>query len=109
MVKNSWILLAGWLCFGWGCGVPAATNTHYTIEVWDNERGLPGDTVVAITQTRDGYLWLGTLYGLARFDGVRFTTFNEGNTPGLGSSRIVRLFEDRQGNLWVGTDVGGIY
>ena len=45
-----------------------------------------------MTQTRDGYLWLGTINGLVRFDGVRCTVFNEDNTPGLGSSPIVSLF-----------------
>ena len=61
-----------------------------------------------MTQTRDGYLWLGTLRGLARFDGVRFTVFDEDNTPGLNSSRIVRLFEDSKSNLWIGTETAGV-
>jgi signal transduction histidine kinase/ligand-binding sensor domain-containing protein len=109
-VKICWIILWSWLfCCSCARTLSAATNSAFTIDTWDNERGLPSDTVITITQTRDGYLWLGTLYGLARFDGVRFTTFNEGNTPGLGSSRIIRLFEDREGRLWIGTDVGGIY
>lgn len=61
-----------------------------------------------MTQTRDGYLWLGTLKGLVRFDGVSFTVFDENNTPGLKSSRIVHLFEDSRSNLWVGTETAGI-
>ncbi len=61
-----------------------------------------------MTQTRDGYLWLGTLCGLARFDGVRFTVFDEDNTPGLKSSQIVRLFEDSKNNLWIGTQTEGV-
>ena len=55
-----------------------------------------------MTQTQDGDLWLGTLNGLVRFDGIRFTIFDESNTPGLSSSRIVHLFEDSQKNLWIG-------
>jgi signal transduction histidine kinase/ligand-binding sensor domain-containing protein len=51
---------------------------------------------------------LGTLNGLARFDGVDFTVFDENNTPGLKSSRIVGLFEDSRTNLWVGTETTGI-
>src|SRR5262249_15386694 len=72
------------------------------------EDGLQGNSVITMTQTRDGYLWLGTLYGLVRFDGIRFTVFDENNTPGLNSSRIVKLFEDSQENLWIGTETAGI-
>ncbi|MBP9900496.1 MAG: two-component regulator propeller domain-containing protein [Verrucomicrobiota bacterium] len=69
--------------------------------------GLPQSSVIAMAQARDGYLWLGTLNGLARFDGNRFQVFTEWNTPGLNSSKIVRLLADRQGGLWVGTGGGG--
>jgi ligand-binding sensor domain-containing protein len=55
-----------------------------------------------LLQSRDGYLWLGTLNGLVRFDGVRFTVFDENNTPGLPSSRIVHLFEDHSGTSGLG-------
>jgi ligand-binding sensor domain-containing protein/signal transduction histidine kinase len=80
----------------------------YSVDVWGTPEGLPQSSVIALTQTRDGYLWLGTLNGLVRFDGVRFTVFDEGNTPGLNSSRIVHLFEDSQGRLWIGTETAGI-
>ena len=86
-----------------------AAHSHFSVDVWDNERGLPSSSILAVTQTRDGYLWLGTLYGVVRFDGVRFEVFNEGNTPGLNSSRIIKLFEDSQGGFWIGTDTGGIF
>src|SRR5689334_17068807 len=69
-------------------------NAPYIVDVKETEDGLPQNSVIAITQTRDGYLWLGTLYGLVRFDGIRFTVFDESNTPGLNSGRIVFLFED---------------
>lgn len=83
-------------------------GSPYIVGVWGTEDGLPQSSVIAVTQTRDGYLWLGTLNGLVRFDGVRFTVFDEGNAPELGSSRIVSLFEDSQGNLWVGTETAGV-
>ncbi len=80
----------------------------YSIDTWGTEQGLlPDGSVIAMAQTRDGYLWLGTLNGLVRFDGVRFTVFDESNTPRLQSIRIVRLFEDSQSNLWVGTETAG--
>jgi ligand-binding sensor domain-containing protein/signal transduction histidine kinase len=69
--------------------------------------GLPQSSVISMVQTRDGYLWLGTVDGLARFDGNRYEIFNEWNTPGLTGNTIVHLAQDSQGGLWVGS-VNGI-
>ena len=62
---------------------------------------MPHNSVVAITQTRDGYIWLGTADGLARFDGVQFKRF--GLADGLSSLYVRVLLEDREGGLWIGT------
>ena len=70
---------------------PAKAITQYTHDVWQTEQGLPQNTVPAIVQTRDGYLWLGTELGLARFDGVRFTVFDEASTPEIKSNIVVAL------------------
>jgi len=80
----------------------------YTVDAWTTKQGLPQNSVISLTQTRDGYLWLATLNGLARFDGVRFAVFDESNTPGLNNSRIVKVFEDSNTNLWVGTETAGV-
>ncbi len=77
-------------------------------DVWQVENGLPQDAIQAITQTKDGYLWLGTEQGLVRFDGVRFTVFNRKNTPALKSSYTRALYADPDGTLWIGTDSGGL-
>jgi signal transduction histidine kinase/ligand-binding sensor domain-containing protein len=108
MLTRSWTLaLAAWLLCACCTSVQAAASGQYSVDVWDPDQGgLPHSAVLAMTQTRDGYLWLGTPKGLARFDGVRFEKFNESNTPGLGGGAVVRLFEDSQGNLWVGTETG---
>lgn len=66
------------------------------------------NSVRAILQTRDGYLWAATLDGMARFDGVRFTIFDKSNTPGINSNRFTALYEDRSGDLWMGTEDGGV-
>lgn len=87
---------------------PARRITQYGLDVWLTRDGLPQNSVKAIVQTRDGYLWLGTWGGLARFDGVRFTIFNRSNTPGLGDSRITALSEGPDGTLWIGTAAGGL-
>jgi ligand-binding sensor domain-containing protein/signal transduction histidine kinase len=59
-----------------------------------------------MVQTSDGFLWLGTEAGLARFDGYQFRVFDRENTPGLAGDDIRCLFEDRSGALWVGTASG---
>jgi PAS domain S-box-containing protein len=83
---------------------PAANQ--YVHDSWTTEDGLPQNSVNAIVQTRDGYLWLGTFGGLARFDGVKFTVFDAGNTPGLKDNRITSLYEDHEGHLWIATEYG---
>ena len=75
-------------------------------DVWLTENGLPQNTVHSIAQTSDGYVWIGTEEGLARFDGVRFTIFDKQNTPQLKSNYIRALLADRQGALWIGTAEG---
>src|SRR5208282_2882574 len=78
-----------------------APPQDYLIDVWDTEDGLPNSTVTAVAQTPDGYLWVGTYDGLARFDGVRFVTFDPVNTPELGHARIQGLATDASGRLWI--------
>ncbi|MEK7724732.1 MAG: two-component regulator propeller domain-containing protein, partial [Acidobacteriota bacterium] len=91
------------------CPSFAAPNSEYQIEKWTTEQGLPQNTIAAIVQTRDGYLWLGTYGGLARFDGIKFTVFNTANTPMLKNQRINALYEDKGGTLWIGSDSGDVY
>lgn len=88
-----------------------STSPQYTVQRWDAgaaEDGLPQNTVTAIVQTRDGYLWIGTYSGLARFDGLRFTVFDGNNSPGLASSRVTSLFEAGDGTLWIGHETGEV-
>ncbi|HKO62026.1 MAG TPA: two-component regulator propeller domain-containing protein [Pyrinomonadaceae bacterium] len=75
-------------------------------EVWLTENGLPQNTVHAIAQTADGYIWIGTEEGLARFDGVKFTIFDKQNTAQLKSNYIRTLLADSHGALWIGTAEG---
>ena len=78
------------------------------VERWTTERGLPQNSVNAIVQSRDGWLWIATFGGLARFDGTRFEVYGVASDPGLPSSRIVALFEAADGALWLGTEEGGL-
>jgi signal transduction histidine kinase/ligand-binding sensor domain-containing protein len=89
-------------------GAAETTAPEYFVRSWKTDSGLPGNVVTAIVQTRDGYLWIGTYGGLARFDGVRFRVFNSANTPELQSDRITSLYEDSQGILWIGHERGDL-
>ena len=91
-----------------GRAVTTSTYGGHLIRVWQTEDGLPQNTVVAITQTRDGYLWVGTLAGLARFDGLHFQVFDAANTPCLRDERIASLYEDTRGTLWIGHESGDV-
>lgn len=85
---------------------PAKAITQYMQTSWTSESGLPQNSVQAIAQTKDGYLWFGTQEGLTRFDGVHFVTYTRHNAPGLASSNIQALASGGDGSLWVGTDSG---
>ena len=97
-----------WLCSAansWALD-PGKMLTQYSLTSWEIPQGLPQNTVEAIAQTPEGYLWFATQEGFARFDGVRFTVFDRSNTPELQSNLVNALLADRRGRLWVGTGKG---
>ncbi len=101
---------AGWILLSW-LRVLAATSeppvgNSFVFRAWGTEAGLPQNTVNAMVQTRDGYLWLGTQAGLARFDGVNFKVL--GLAEGLPNVQVRSLFEDAKGDLWIGTAGGRV-
>jgi signal transduction histidine kinase/ligand-binding sensor domain-containing protein len=84
-------------------------RSAYVMRSWEGQDdGLPQNVVNAIEQTPDGYLWLGTSYGLVRFDGITFRVFDTATTPELRSSRIRWLFIQRDGRLWILSEVGDV-
>src|ERR1700761_7830191 len=86
---------------------PAAdVPRRYSHQTWRTENGLLQNSVHAIVQTTDGYLWFGTEGGLARFDGLQFVAFTSQNTPGLRSNSIHALLEDKRQSLWIATADG---
>jgi signal transduction histidine kinase/ligand-binding sensor domain-containing protein/ActR/RegA family two-component response regulator len=85
---------------------PQRAPSQYVFDNWQIQHGLPQNTVASIARTPDGYLWLGTDEGLARFDGVRFTVFDRNTTPELRSRSINALHVDVRGRLWIGTADG---
>ncbi|HEX7569127.1 MAG TPA: two-component regulator propeller domain-containing protein, partial [Verrucomicrobiae bacterium] len=86
----------------------AASLPNYITRTWQTDDGLPQSSVTAVVQTRDGYIWLGTRSGLARFDGVRFTIFDGSTTPEMQSPHVTCLFEDARGALWIGHETGEV-
>lgn len=80
---------------------------NFTVHVWTAANGFPQESVQALAQTADRYLWLGTPGGLVRFDGSSFKTFNRRNTPAIHENSIFSLLAVRDGSLWIGTEGGG--
>jgi signal transduction histidine kinase/ligand-binding sensor domain-containing protein/CheY-like chemotaxis protein/HPt (histidine-containing phosphotransfer) domain-containing protein len=85
---------------------PTLQPSQYVLDNWQIPEGLPQSSAQAIARTPDGYLWVGTQEGLARFDGVRFTVFDDGNEASIPNKHISALFVDRAGRLWIGTRSG---
>src|SRR5262245_25715505 len=85
-----------------------AAAAQYQVQSWTTENGLPHNIVVSLQQTRDGYIWMATVDGLVRFDGVRFTVFDRSNSPAIRSNRFTSLYEAPNGAIWAGTEGGGV-
>src|SRR5215470_16459061 len=77
-----------------------------SVRRYDVSDGLAHGHVKAIHQDRKGYLWFGTMEGLSRFDGYRFTNYD--TRDGLGQSFVNTLVDDRHGRVWIGTNGGGV-
>ena len=85
---------------------PSVQPSQYVLDNWQIPEGLPQSSAQTIARTPDGYLWIGTQEGLARFDGVRFAVFDSGNEAAIPNKHISVLFVDRTGRLWIGTRSG---
>ncbi len=82
---------------------PSMQPSQYVLNNWQIPEGLPQSSAEAIAKTPDGYLWVGTQEGLARFDGVRFTVYDGMDQAPIPNKHISVLHVDRAGRLWVGT------
>jgi signal transduction histidine kinase/ligand-binding sensor domain-containing protein len=86
---------------GFGLG-----NLPFTFHSWQREQGLPQNFVRALAQTRDGFIWVGSDDGVARFDGLRFVPF--GLREGLHSGPVRTMLGDSRGALWIGNAAAGL-
>src|SRR5689334_17855840 len=91
-------------------GAFGSTNSiaRYSVRIWQSDDGLPHNSVWAVAQGAQGYLWVGTQQGLARFDGLRFVTVDEADAPELKRGWITALCAARDGTLWIGCDGTGL-
>ena len=78
------------------------------LTTWTTDQGLPQSFITAIAQTKDGFLWVGTMSGLTRFDGLHFRIFSHEGPASL-QDRIVGLARDDAEGLWIGTQHGLIH
>ena len=85
---------------------PALAVSQYARTSWKVRDGVFKGSIYAIAQTLDGYLWLGTEFGLVRFDGVRAVAWQPSGDQALGAGPIHALLTARDGTLWIGADSG---
>ncbi|CAN5401341.1 hypothetical protein BH20ACI1_BH20ACI1_02790 [soil metagenome] len=97
------LFLICWLCFPF-----LTAQAQYRFDYWTADTGLPQNSVFSIVQTGNGYLWMTTLDGLVRFDGVKFTAFNKSNSKNLNSNRFTNLTAEADGTLWIATENSGL-
>ena len=96
------------VCAGAAGGLdPSRRGEEFARRAWQTDSGLPQNTVHSVTQTADGYVWVATEEGLARFDGLTFKIFDRQNTPALKSNDVRALLAaGGAGDLWVCTSAG---
>jgi ligand-binding sensor domain-containing protein len=87
---------------------PNRLVSQYVLQSWGVENGLPQSTAQAVLLSHEGYLWIATQEGLARFDGVRFQVFDRKDTPGISNDFFTSLAEEPSGALWAGSLGGAV-
>src|SRR5436305_2036378 len=86
----------------------AASSPSWYGRSWQTDEGLPDNIVSAVAQTKDGFVWVATYSGLARFDGIRFREYAAANPAGNSSSTIQSMLLDRRGRLWLARNGGSV-
>lgn len=105
-MKKALVLLVSFICYQIVCHAQVM-DEHYYFKNLSVQNGLSQNTVNAILQDKQGFMWFGTKDGLNRYDGLSFRQFkHDGRSQrSIGNNFITALYEDAEGNIWVGTDV----
>lgn len=90
------------------CLDPGQKLERYHLDHWGVDQGLPHNSIGALLETRDGFLWIGTLRGLVRFDGVQFQPAELLSRRVSRFRNIFALAEGPDGSIWIGTDGAGL-
>jgi ligand-binding sensor domain-containing protein/signal transduction histidine kinase len=101
------VLLFGVVFFGTQCDA-SAQPYRLQFKHLTPDDGLSSSTATCFLKDQKGFMWIGTYYGLNRYDGYRFTTYNNNSldTTSLAHDLVYTIFEDRGNNLWIGTQEG---
>ncbi|QPI51185.1 diguanylate cyclase [Massilia antarctica] len=99
----SCLLLIGTICPVLPAAAQEMPLRRFQYQSWSTEAGLPQVSVYDVAHDADGYLWVATENGLARFDGTRFTNFNRENTPAMASRWVSKLYRGKSQRLWIAT------
>lgn len=87
---------------------PEKRLSQFLLRSWTTTDGLSSNSLIDITQTQDGYLWMASFDGLIQFDGVNFHTFGKKEMPQLRNNSVLSLVEGVDGTLWLGTQGSGL-
>lgn len=104
-VASSWFKVM--VIIAWGClGSVSAFSQDYSLELWRHKDGLPSSAIYALAQSPDGFLWLGTLDGLAYYDAFQFATIGMNQTQRRPLGQVRALLIARDGALLAGGESG---
>ena len=105
-----WPRVGAWLILALCCGStaqaldPNLKLTQYLHRIWQTQAGLSQASIYAVTQTQDGYLWVGTQSGIVRFDGVEFRPVPALESNSLGAVWVHSMMEGAAGSVWIVTN-----
>ena len=82
---------------------PSLDVNQYAHTAWKIRDGFTRGEIYSVAQTPDGYLWLGTQFGLVRFDGVHATPWHPPGNDNFTGGAVFSLLVAKDGTLWIGT------